>query len=118
MVEIRKENIMVIDANTMCDIEDLKLIEEDGEYFLDISILIDSRFETGRYKCIAKLPIIQSRFSVLEDRYEGKMIDLGFGNLPCIGGMGYETIKQKEQIMTLNEIEKKLGYKIKLVSEK
>ena len=108
---------MVIDANTMCDIEDLKLIEEDGEYFLDISILIDSRFETGRYKAIAKLPIIQSRFSVLEDRYEGKMIDLGFGNLPCIGGL-YQTIKKKEQTMTLSEIEEKLGYKIKLVNEK
>ena len=25
MVEIRKENIMVIDTNTICDIEDLKL---------------------------------------------------------------------------------------------
>ena len=108
---------MVIDANTICDIEDLKLIEEDGEYFLDISILIDSRFETGRYKAIAKLPIIQSRFSVLEDRYEGKMIDLGFGNLPCVDSL-YQIIKKKEQTMTLSEIEKKLGYKIKLVSEK
>ena len=39
---------MVIDANTMCDMENLRLIKEDGEYFLDISILIDSRFETGR----------------------------------------------------------------------
>jgi hypothetical protein len=109
---------MVIDANTICNIENLKLIEEDGEYFLDISILIDSRFETGRYKAMAKLPIVPSKFSVSEDRYNGKMIDLGFGYLPCVCGMTYETIKQKEQIMTLDEIEKKLGYKIKLVSEK
>ena len=109
---------MVIDANTMCDIEDLKLIEEDGEYFLDISILIDSRFETGRYKCMAKLPITSSRFSISEDICRGKMIDIGFGNLPCVGGVTYQTIEKKEQTMTLSEIEKKLGYKIKLVSEK
>ena len=35
-----------------------------------------------------------------------------------IGDMVYETIEKKEQIMTLEEIENKLGYKIKLVSEK
>lgn len=46
------------------------------------------------------------------------MIDIGFGNLPCVGGIIYETIEKKEQIMTLTEIENKLGYKIKLVSEK
>ena len=109
---------MVIDANTMYDMENLRLIKEDGEYFLDISILIDSRFETGRYKCMAKLPITPSKFSISEEIYRGKTINLGFGELPCVGGMLYETIKKKEQTMTLSEIEKKLGYKIKLVSEK
>lgn len=109
---------MVIDANTMYDMENLRLIKEDGEYFLDISILIDSRFETGRYKCMAKLPITPSRFSITEDIRRGKMIDIGFGDLPCVGGVLYQTIKKKEQTMTLSEIEEKLGYKIKLVSEK
>lgn len=109
---------MVIDADTKCNIENLKLIEEDGEYFLNISILIDSRFETGKYKCMAKLPITPSKFSISEEIYRGKTINLGFGELPCVGGMLYETIKKKEQTMTLSEIEKKLGYKIKLVSEK
>lgn len=109
---------MGIDACTKCNIENLKLIEEDGKYFLNISILIDSRFETGRYKCMAQLPIIPSEFSISEERYRGKTINLGFGELPCVGGMLYETIKKKEQTMTLSEIEKKLGYKIKLVSEK
>ena len=109
---------MIIDANTMCDIENLKLIEEDGKYFLNISILIDSRFETGRYQCMAKLPITPSKFSISEDIYIGKTINLGFGELPCVGGILYETINKKEQTMTLSEIEKKLGYKIKLVSEK
>lgn len=109
---------MVIDTDTKCNIENLKLIEEDGEYFLNISILIDSRLETGRYKCMAKLPITPSKFSISEEIYREKTINLGFGELPCVGGMLYETIKKKEQTMTLSEIEKKLGYKIKLVSEK
>ena len=109
---------MVIDANTMCDIENLRLIKEDGEYFLDISILLDSRCESGRYKCMAKLPITPSGFSISEDICRGKMIDIGFGDLPCVGGVLYQTIKKKEQTMTLSEIEEKLGYKIKLVNEK
>ena len=69
---------MVIDANTMCDMENLRLIKEDDEYFLDISILIDSRFETGRYKCMAKLPITPSGFSVSEDCKRQ-----GSGNMLC-----------------------------------
>lgn len=101
-----------------CSIENMKLIEEDGKYLLDISILANSKFETGRYKVMAMLPIGLFGFSISDNIYEGKMINIGFGDLPCIGDMVYETIEKKEQIMTLNEIENKLGYKIKLVSEK
>lgn len=107
-----------IDAKMTCSIENMKLIEENGKYLLDISILVNSKFETGRYKVMAMLPICSSSFSFSDDIYEGKTINIGFGNLPCIGGIVYETIEKKEQIMTLNEIEHKLGYKIKLVSEK
>lgn len=108
----------MIDVKMTCNIENMKLIEEDGKYLLDISILINSKFEIGRYKVMAMLPIGSSNFSISDNIYEGKMINIGFGDLPCIGDMVYETIEKKEQIMTLNEIENKLGYKIKLVSEK
>lgn len=108
----------MIDVKMTCSIENMKLIEEDGKYLLDISILANSKFETGRYKVMAMLPIGLSSFSISDNIYEGKMINIGFGDLPCIGVMVYETIEKKEQIMTLNEIENKLGYKIKLVSEK
>lgn len=100
------------------DIEKMKLIEENGKYLLDISILIDSEFETGRYKVMTELPISPSMISISNNICEGKMIDIGFGDLPCIGGIFYETIEKKERIMTLEEIENKLGYKIKLVSGK
>lgn len=108
----------MIDVKMTCSIENMKLIEEDGKYLLDISILANSKFETGRYKVMAMLPIGLSSFSISDNIYEGKMINIGFGDLPYIGDMVYETIEKKEQIMTLNEIENKLGYKIKLVSEK
>lgn len=110
--------MMDIDTKMTCSIENMKLIEENGKYLLDISILVNSKFETGRYKVMAMLPIGSSNFSISDDIHEGKTIDIGFGNLPCIGGIVYETIEKKERIMTLNEIEHKLGYKIKLVSEK
>lgn len=109
---------MTVDMNTIFDIEEVKFREEKGEYFLEISILADSKFEIGRYKAMAKLPITSSNISITCDRYTGKMIDIGFGNLPCVGGIVYETVEKKEQIMTLSEIENKLGYKIKLISEK
>ena len=108
----------MIDVKMTCSIENMKLIEEDGKYLLDISILANSKFETGRYKVMAMLPIGLSSFSISNNIYKGKMINIGFGDLPCIGDMVYETIEKKEQIMTLNDIENKLGYKIKLVSEK
>lgn len=109
---------MTVDMNTIFGIEKVKFREEKGEYFLEISILADSKFEIGRYKVMARLPITSSNISVIDDSYEGKMIDIGFGKLPCVGGIVYETVEKKEQIMTLSEIENKLGYKIKLISEK
>lgn len=113
---------MVINKDTSCDIENLQLIKEDNEYYLSLSMLVDSRFQTGRFKAIAKLPITPSKFTISENynRWGNKntTINLGFGDLQCVGGVIYEIIKEKEQTMTLAEIEKKLGYKIKLVSEK
>lgn len=109
---------MVIDPNTMCYLENLKLVKEDNDYLLDISIIIDTKFETKRCTTRAKLPIYPPRFSISVNSVGDRMIDLGFGELPCVGETTCEVIEEKEQIMTLDEIEKKLGYKIKLVSEK
>ena len=49
----------------------------------------------------------------------GTFMDLGFGDLRCVDDkVEYENIRKKEREMTLSDIERKLGYKIKLVSEK
>ena len=58
-------------------------------------------------------------------------VNLGFGRFDCLYGEDpkgvatdavgiffVETIKEKTQEMTLEEIEKKLGYKVKIVSKK
>lgn len=55
--------------------------------------------------------------------YENPTIDIGFGDMRMFpdaeGGMIYERlIEEKIHDMTLDEIEKKLGYKVRVVSEK
>ena len=46
-------------------------------------------------------------------------IDFGLGDLRCVDDkITYENIYKKEREMTISDIERKLGYKIKLVSEK
>lgn len=49
-------------------------------------------------------------------------VNLGFGNIPIISvdGIAYftEVIEEYPQKMTMDEIEKKLGYKVEIVSKK
>ena len=98
-------------------IESLNLNEKNGSYLLDISIIADSKFKTERYEMTAKLPIDPSMFSISK-KFDKSYVDIGFGDLPCVGTMTRQTIEEKEQVMTLDEIEEKLGYKIKLVDKK
>ena len=100
-------------------LEKLNLVEKDGKYFLEISILTESKFGTKRCNVIAKLPIVPSMFSVRRDLLDEKEIDLGFGYLPVINLDTEDlTSTETEHSMTLSEIEKILGYKIKLVDER
>ena len=58
-------------------------------------------------------------FSVRRDLLDEKEIDLGFGYLPVINLDTEDlTSTETEHSMTLSEIEKILGYKIKLVDER
>lgn len=108
---------MYSNIKTIYDIESLNLNKINGSYLLDISIIADSEFNTKKYSITAKLPIDTSELSISREfgRYS---VNLGFGDLPCVGDVGCQIIKEKEQVMTLSEIEEKLGYKIKLVDKK
>lgn len=110
-------NSTIKSIKTLFAVESLDLNEKNGNYLLDISIIADSKFRTERYKLTAKLPIDTSNISISKE-FGNSYINLGFGDLPCIDGITHQIIEEKEQVMTLNEIEEKLGYKIKLVDKK
>ena len=105
------------------EIENLEIVKENGKYYINLSVILDSENSVDRCKAKVILPVDTYKFSVLEkgvySPYSGMFIDFGLGDLRCVDDkITYENIYKKEREMTLSEIERKLGYKIKLVSEK
>ena len=108
-------------------IENLELEKENDKYYLNLSVILDSEYSINRLKSKVILPVNMKWIQILEnnikfcadyDQY-GTFINLGFGELKCVDNkVEYELVCKKEHEMTLSEIERKLGYKIKLVSEK
>ena len=105
---------------------DLKLYKENDLYYLDV------KFQTENDKCIKEVhaPCVRLPMYYLErggipirTTCDGEaFINLGFGDLKLIrsnsGHVLTETIiEHKTKEMTLSEIEKKLGHKIKIITE-
>jgi hypothetical protein len=68
-------------------------------------------------------PVIKTPICICDRYSEPPTIDLGFGDLNMLkdetGHLYYEKlVKEKIHNMTLDEIEKKLGFKVRVVSEK
>ena len=114
-----------------CKVKDLKLnkkkLSRDAyEYYL--TAVIEHEDKAGVYETVIphiELPVYCREIKLNSSCgcYPDVQMDLGFGLLDVIGGFNeppYTTtkIKDKTQKMTLAEIEKKLGHKIELVSEK
>lgn len=105
-------------------IENFELVKEDeGKYYINLSMIVESDISVDRLKIKLELPINNKCVMLKSDIniYGRKefFVDLGFGDLRCVDDkVEYENIRKKEYEMTLTEIERKLGYKIKLVSEK
>lgn len=96
-----------------------------GKYYFDIILIGENTYNIDEISLKLDLPISLDRLdftSDIEDYCTQKRpnwyVDLGFGKLQIKDNI-YEIkrIKEKEQTMTLSEIENKLGYKINLVSE-
>lgn len=110
------------------EIENLEIVKEKDKYYINLSVILDSKNSVDRCKAKVVLPVdtykfsvsekgVYSPYSVFTDR--GTFVDLGFGDLRCVDDkIMYENICKKEHEMTISEIERRLGYKIKLVSEK
>ena len=109
----------------------LELYKEDGCYYLRAEYEEEDDYRLRKYTIPKILLPLGSNITVnhisepvgrLAWR-ERNSIDFGFGELDifkCDDGYYYkcETIKEYPQKMTLEEIEKKLGYKVELVSGK
>ena len=108
-----------------------ELIEEKGSYYLSLEYLLedDDRVEKLTIPRVV-LPVdlsfypgftTKTDFSMWEPRiielrasYSGDVLRVVRD--PNGNYYTYETIKEKEHEMTIEEIEKKLGYKVKIVS--
>ncbi len=103
-------------------LDGLKLNRDDQGYYLSAQYTIEDR-GTIKEVCFPKI-----RLKIGEDRlhieytYNSCRVDMGCGSWlvePNIIGVYYteKVIGEKIYEMTLSEIEKKLGYKVKIVSE-
>ena len=119
----------ILDFVRFTDIDELKVVRKDGGYCLEVTLLGET--DTHFVKSIAtlKLPMdikhssltsgCRDSLSFLQKEQPTMMMNLGFGYLEVEDGkFDLEIVGDKGKDMTLSEIEEKLGYKIKLVSEK
>lgn len=108
---------------------DVKLIKEGDNYFLNLTYQHEDDkavYETVIYK--AHLPINTHGFNYCEFDFgihakKERAIDIGFGELRLLmdekGRMLItEVVEEKTKEMTIEEIEKALGHKVKIVGEK
>lgn len=110
-----------VDSSSTVEIENMeveKVKNEYGdEYFLNVSIITDDKYKKLRYTAKLKLPLRPAETSI-GFICGTTTLNLGFGELVCVGEPKIDVILEKKQDMTLEEIEKKLGYKIRIVNEK
>lgn len=113
------------------DLTKLELYQEDGCYYLRAEYEVEDDHRLQKYTIpkislpIRRDPVINERFDrycIPRPRYD-LTINLGFAELPVVKGpedyyYKCEILKEYPQKMTLEEIEKKLGYKVELVSGK
>lgn len=105
------------------NIENIELVKEDNKYYINLSMIIETESSVDRCKAKLKLPLNVDAIKISREMCGygtyGTFVDIGFGDLRCVDDkVEYENIRKKEREMTLSDIERKLGYKIKLVSEK
>lgn len=122
-----------------CKIKNLKLNydKDEKQYYLSAVFRLEDKFAVKELTVPRIVLDIKDGLIIKEDSdpyypypnvNRPMYIDMGFGCLPIKsdiikGHPGYryyicETIEEKTQELTLSEIEKKLGYKVKIVAEK
>ena len=120
-VKLREENnkYMTLRYDKL-DFKQFDLKNENGRYYLDVVLLGKTKDRTEEVYLKLELPTFLNQVKIeSESSYSAwnpiLYADLGFGKLRIKDDKYF--VKEIEQTMTLSEIEKKLGYKINLVSE-
>lgn len=111
-----------VDSSSTVEIENMEVEKVKNEYgddyFLNVSMITDDKYRKLRYTAKLKLPLRPAETSISVSRWGATTLNLGFGELVCVGKPKIDVILEKKQDMTLEEIEKKLGYKVRIVNEK
>ena len=112
------------------ELKDVKLIKKNNSYYLDLTYRVEDDKEVREFNipCL-HLPINNGRFRIIHEHnlpyYNRYLADIGFGETRMLGADACEcgscytikTIETKTKEMTLEEIEKKLGHKVKIVNK-
>lgn len=116
--------------NEEVEIKSVKLIHKvPYGYCLDITYRVEDDKEIREFNIpYLQLPLISNRFIVRnesDEYYSTYVADVGYGKVRMFGSITRDagpcytikTIKEKTKEMTLAEIEKKLGHKVKIVNK-
>lgn len=102
-----------------CKLENVDFIQDETGCFLGVSYIINTEHNVSRMSFNLELPITTAGFDVpcIGDGGKPLQVNIGFGPLD-VHNYTIEILKEKRVDMTLEQIEKRLGYKINLVDEK
>lgn len=98
---------------------DLKLQKDsDGHYYLSAKYRIETEHRVK--ECIFPkilLPTCHAPLILMSTNDNERQIDLGFGEMPCPVPPIEKVIEEKVEELTVEEIEKRIGHKIKIVNK-
>lgn len=99
-------------------LQNLELIHEDGQYFLDATYIFeDSRSVREVTVKRILLPVDPNNVSIDRSLYGRDLIDIGYG-MNTFAAYFETILEEKVQEVTMEDIEKKFGCKVKIVREK
>lgn len=114
-----KETNVKVDITThKLGLNKLELVQEDGQYYLNATYILEDK------KSIEKVTLEKIYLPICDKSFDYSMnpfgiyprlcVDIGYGMHGC-ESMTRETILEKVQEVTMEDIEKKFGCKVKIV---
>lgn len=97
-----------MDLSSTVEIENMEVEKVKNEYgddyFLNVSIITDDKYRKLRYTAKLKLPLRPAKTSINVSQWGATTLNLGFGELVCVGKPKIDVILEKKQDMTLDEV--------------